>query len=447
MSIYGNSFKSQEEIDAYRSQKLHDIYVELRKENKRKSIKLKNELPIAKTSKEIETTLNSLKRKLEQQKLKWDKWKAEYENFDWWNKLECSDGPDYSEIKTQIEELEEMNANFKEKGGDNLSKLNDHLKHQFNLRKRRIKKAYGHALKVQAQCKNDTLDGEDLIRKSFWCAILSVPVSVGLDLINAHNVYDSLRHVNKNYLDMSDGEIWWTTLWMAPEKLQGLASLTKGAYFEGLVAANTGGQLHEHFNHPGTDIVIDGVEMQIKATGSIDYINSVDDDILVIATSEVAAETGSIDGGYTNEELTDSVGLALGGSVVNIPDTAIDAILSGVGGLGIFATLKGLNSARQTYKKGGDNLESFMKGASVLITETLKTMVNAGAMAVEVVKWPATGFVAGAVWEGAKVAGGVAIPVAKAAGGIAIPVAKAAGGGALKATGLMFKIGKKLLGG
>ena len=380
MSIYGNSFKIQEEIDAYRSQKLHDIYVELRKENKRKSIKLKNELPIAKTSKEIETTLNSLKRKLEQQKLKWDKWKAEYEKFDWWNKLECSDGPDYSEIKTQIEELEKMNANFKEKGGDNLSKLNDHLKHQFNLRKRRIKNAYVHALKVQAQYKNDILDGEDLIRKSFWCAILSVPVSAGLDLINAHNVYDTLRHVNKNYLEMSDVEIWWTTLWMAPEKLQGLASLTKGAYFESLVAANTGGQLHEHFNHPGTDIIIDGEEMQIKATDSIDYINSVDDDILVIATSEIAAETGSIDGGYTNEELTGQVGLALGGSIVDIPDTAIDAILSGVGGLGIFATIKGLNRARQTYKKGGNDIESFLEGAGVAITHTAKTLVDISEM-------------------------------------------------------------------
>lgn len=86
---------------------------------------------------------------------------------------------------------------------------------------------------------------------------------------------------------------------------------------------------------PETDIVIDGVEMQIKATDSIDYINSVNDDILVIATSEVALTSGSIDGGYTNEELTNSVGLALGGSTVDIPDTAMDAILAGVGGLGL----------------------------------------------------------------------------------------------------------------
>ena len=113
MSIYENSIKSQEEIDEHRSQKLHDIYVELRKENKRKSIKLKNDLHIVKASKEIESTLNTLKRKLEQQKVKWNKWKTEYENFDWWNKLECIGGPDYSEIETQIVELDKMNDNFK----------------------------------------------------------------------------------------------------------------------------------------------------------------------------------------------------------------------------------------------------------------------------------------------------------------------------------------------
>jgi hypothetical protein len=414
VSIFGNLFKSQEEIDAielkkamvrqkeldeFRRQKLHDIYVELRLENKRKSIKLKNELPIVKASKEIESAFNFLKHKLKQIKLEWE---VAYENFRWWDKIKHLGGPDYSEIETLIKELEEMNAKFKEKHGDSLSKLNDHLKHQFNLRKRRIEKAYDHALKVQPQYKNDILDGDDLIRKSYWCAILSVPVSATLDVINAHNVYDTLRHVNKNYLDMSDVEIWWKTLWMAPEKLQGLASLTKGAYFEELVAVNTGGQLFEHFNHPETDIVIDGVEMQIKATDSIDYINSVDDDILVIATSEVALETGSIDGGYTNEELTNTVGLALGGSVLDIPDTAIDGILAGVGGFGLFATLKGLNSARIKYKKGGDDLESFLEGAGVTITQTAKTLVNTSEMVYKVAMSGPSRFIGRNVLKGAK---------------------------------------------
>ena len=60
---------------------------------------------------------------------------------------------------------------------------------------------------------------------------------------------------------------------------------------EQLIAADTGGELFEHFNHPGSDIVIDGVEYQIKATDSTSYINSVADDIPVISTSEVASET------------------------------------------------------------------------------------------------------------------------------------------------------------
>jgi len=411
VSIFGNLFKSQEEIDAielkkamvrqkeldeFRRQKLHDIYVELRLENKRKSIKLKNELPIVKASKEIESALNSFKRELKQMKLKWE---VKYENYSWWNKMKYHGGQDYSEIEARIKKLEKINADFKEKHGDSLSKLNDHLKHQFNLSKRRIEKAYDHALKVQAQYKNDILDGDDLIRKSFWFAILSVPVSASLDFINAHNVYDTLRRVNKNYLDMSDGEIWWTTLWMAPEKLQGLTSLTKGAYFEDLVAANTGGQLFEHFNHPETDIVINGVEMQIKATDSIDYINSVDDDILVIATSEVALETGSIDGGYTNEELTNSVSLALGGGVVDISDTAMDALL---GGLGFFATMKGLNHTRKKYKKGGGKLESCLGGAGVAITQTAKTLVNTTEMAYKVGRSRPIRFIGRNALKGAK---------------------------------------------
>ena len=70
---------------------------------------------------------------------------------------------------------------------------------------------------------------------------------------------------------------------------------------------------------------------------------------------------------------------------MDIPDTAIDAILSGVGGLGLFATLKGLNRARQTYKKGGSGIKSFLEGAGVAITQTAKTLVNISEMGWKVV--------------------------------------------------------------
>ena len=117
MSIFRNLFKSQEEIDAielkkamarqkeldeFRRQKLHDVYIELRLENKRKSIKLKNELPIVKASKEIESALNYFKRELKQRKLKWE---VEYENYSWWNKMKHLDGQDNSEIETRIEKI------------------------------------------------------------------------------------------------------------------------------------------------------------------------------------------------------------------------------------------------------------------------------------------------------------------------------------------------------
>ena len=114
----GNLFKSQEEIDESRRQKLHDIYVEFLRENERKSIKLENELPIVKANKKIESALNFFELKLKQTE---EGWKVAYGNFSWWNKLKYAGGPDYSEIKTRIKELEVMNFNFKMKHGDSLS--------------------------------------------------------------------------------------------------------------------------------------------------------------------------------------------------------------------------------------------------------------------------------------------------------------------------------------
>ena len=69
------------------------------------------------------------------------------------------------------------------------------------------------------------------------------------------------------------------------------------------------------------------MEFQVKATDSAGYIESVDTDIPVIAASEVAVETGVIDGGMTNADLDSATDLALGGSVVDFPDTAMDAVI------------------------------------------------------------------------------------------------------------------------
>jgi hypothetical protein len=210
-------------------------------------------------------------------------------------------------------------------------------------------------------------------------------VSIVGDLYASDQVFDALRGVNGNFESMSNSEIWWETLWMSPESLVGLTSLTKGAYFEQLVASDTGGQLFENFNHADTDITIDGIEFQLKATDSINYINSVEDDIPVITTSEVAAQTGAIDSGYDDAELTNTVDLAIGGTVVDAQDTAIDAILAGAGTLGFFATIHGINYAQAQYDNGVKAEEAVLEGLGVAIEGTAKGIVDASEMAYNVV--------------------------------------------------------------
>ena len=188
--------------------------------------------------------------------------------------------------------------------------------------------------------------------KAAWLATLSVPFSIGNDLAAADQVYDSLRAVNGNFEGMTNSEIWWETLWMSSESLAGLSSLVKGAYFEQLVANDMGGQLHEHFNTPETDMVLDGMEFQLKATDSVAYINSVDEDIPIISTSEVANQTGAIDSGYSNDDLTTKVEQALDGGLIDAKDVAVDALITGVGSLGIFATMRGINHASARYDEG-----------------------------------------------------------------------------------------------
>jgi hypothetical protein len=183
---------------------------------------------------------------------------------------------------------------------------------------------------------------------------------------------------------MSDSEIWWETLTMSSESLAGLTNLTKGAYFEQLVAENTGGQLFDHFNNPDTDIIIDGVEFQIKATDNISYIKTVDDNIPIIATSEIAEKLGIINGGYSNEEITNSVELAFGGTVLDLNDTAIDAVLTGVSGLGILATIKGINHAQKKFDEGLEGIEAIFEGAGVAIIGTAKGFVDASEIAYKI---------------------------------------------------------------
>ena len=98
------------------------------------------------------------------------------------------------------------------------------------------------------------------------------------------------------------------------------------------------------------------------------------DHIPVISTTEVARLTGSIDGGYSNQELEGAVELALGGSVVDILDTTVDAVLTGVGGLTLIATLRGINHAATRFKDG--RAGAVLGGLGVAATGTVKNFVD-----------------------------------------------------------------------
>ena len=140
--------------------------------------------------------------------------------------------------------------------------------------------------------------------------------------------------------------------------------------------------------------------MKIKATDSISYIESIDSNIPVIATSEVAEKTDAVDIGYSNEELSDSIDFAFGGTVIDVADTTADAILAGLGGLGFFATIRGVNHAAEKYNNGDDGVEAIFEGAGVAIEGTAKGLVDTCELAFNVVTSKPCRFVGRHVYAG-----------------------------------------------
>ena len=289
----------------------------------------------------------------------------------WWFDLTA---PDFAEVDAKIEELEGAQKRLVQSG--DIRRTDNYYLALGSLVNRRTAQIEREALSAIPAKRNEPFDDVATVQNALILSALSVPVSAWGDFALAGDVYDSLRAVNGNYADMSDADIWLDTLTMSGPQLAGLANLTKGALFEKFVEVDTGGQLFKHFNHPDTDIVVDDIAYQIKATDSVGYVNGVADDIPVISTSEVAEMTGSIDGGYANEDLTQSVDLALGGTVLDISDTAFDAVLTGVGGFGIFAILRGLQSGAAAYRKDGESFEAVVDGASVTVVSTARSAVN-----------------------------------------------------------------------
>ena len=305
----------------------------------------------------------------------------------WWNQFNYGGVvPDFGPLDSQIRKLEKAKSDFEEHYKNDMYKVH-HYFEKLTLRTTKRIKEVEEKLILDIE-KEQVKKISNTSLASAWLATLSIPVSIIDDVYTANEVYDTLRAVNSNYEGMSNSEVWWETLWLSPESHAGLVSLTKGAYFEQLVSEDMSGQLHDHFNAPGTDIIVNGTEMQIKATDSVAYINTVDDDIPVIATSEVAQASSAIDSGYSNEELANTVNNALGNSVFDAKDTAIDAILTGVGSLGIFATIKGINHACTQYKSGRDGGDSLFEGLGIAIEGTIKGIFDFAELLYKILYWP-----------------------------------------------------------
>lgn len=287
--------------------------------------------------------------------------------------------PTFEEVDAKIAELEAAHQRLVNSG--KIAKTDRYYAELGALVKRRTVDIERAALSAIPDRREDNFDDTRIVQSALIFSAISLPVSAWQDVSQAGSVYDSLREVNGNYTGINDADIWLDTLMMPSEQLAGLANLTKGALFEKYVEADFEGQRFEYFNHPDTDIVIDGVAIQIKATDSISYVNSVAEGIPVISTSEVANATGSIDSGYANEDLTNAVDLAFGGTILDISDTAVDAVLSGVGGVGIFAIFRGIQSASARYKESGDAIESLEAFIGATATTTIRTVVNTGELA------------------------------------------------------------------
>ena len=222
----------------------------------------------------------------------------------------------------------------------------------------------------------DSSEGNKELYHFLFPSILGLGATLSYKFTSDDAFFDALRSVNSNFEGMSDYDIWWHSLSLEPEQLMGLTSLAKGAYFEHLVAEETGGVLHEHFNHPDTDITIDGIEYQIKATDSVSYVNSVDKDIPVITTTEISDITGSQDIGVSNEELNSITDNALGMDANDTLDGAIDLALGSIGGIGVFASIKGVGHYQKLVNEGVNKLDASEVATIVAIEGTAKGAVD-----------------------------------------------------------------------
>lgn len=300
-------------------------------------------------------------------------WEKRYEELSWWGKL-TTDPPDLTPLQKQADDLRTAHRRLLASGDVARSEA------WFTAQKARLTEMLitseaAAAASITSTVRPDS-DDTTIARSAVWLAAISVPVSAWGDVAQTADIYDTLRQVNGKYSDLTDFEIWLSALTMPSESLQGLASLVKGAYFEALVARETGAERIGSFNQADVDLDLHGVAYQLKATDSPAYVLGVPDDITVIATSEVAAMTAAIDSGISNADLDRAMDLSFGGSVLDVHDTALDAVLTGAGGLGLLASIRGINLAAERYQETGLLAEAVIEGTGEAIKGTAKAMVD-----------------------------------------------------------------------
>lgn len=70
--------------------------------------------------------------------------------------------------------------------------------------------------------------------------------------------------------------------------------------------------------------------------------------------------------------------------MIDVGDTAVDAILTGVGSLGVFSTIRGINHSSDQIKNGADKDVAILEGVEVAITGTVKGIVDTAELAYNV---------------------------------------------------------------
>lgn len=152
-------------------------------------------------------------------------------------------------------------------------------------------------------------------------------------MIHEHEVFDAVRRGYTEFENASSTDIIDYFESLDDESLIGHVSNIKGILFEqeyidSLATQGVDAELFGATNHPGTDVQVlsddgDIVELQLKATDSVSYVNNAiadDPETAFVVTSEVASQFDPnlvIDSGIENAALESAVSETLIDEVVN----------------------------------------------------------------------------------------------------------------------------------